>query len=254
MGLFDSHAHLDDEQFNTDLEEVMLAITSSDVSMLVDVGSSLPSSEKAVRIAEKYPCVYAAVGIHPCDADTADESAFSVLYQLAQREKVVAIGESGLDYYWDSVDREIQKNAFIQHILLANELDMPLIVHNRDAHKDTLDILKAYKPKKAIIHCFSGSPEMAEILAKMGYYISFSGSLTFKNARQLPEAVKRVPKAQLLIETDSPYLSPEPMRGKRNTPVNVQYTARKMAEILNLPYETLCTITYENAKRIYQLN
>ena len=254
MQLFDSHAHLDDDKFNADLKETAEKIAASDVSLLVDVGSNIKTSEKAIKIAEQYPFVYAAVGIHPCDAfETDEEQNMQHLKAMAAHEKVVAIGETGLDYYWDDVDRETQKRGFIRQIALANELKLPLIVHNRDAHADTLSILKEYKPESAIIHCFSGSAEMAKELSKMGYYISFSGSVTFKNARQLPEAVKAVPLNQLLVETDSPYLAPEPKRGTRNDPTNVLYTAAKIADILNLPLEEATRITFENAKRVYKL-
>ncbi|MBR3941943.1 MAG: TatD family hydrolase [Clostridia bacterium] len=251
--LFDSHAHLDDDQFNEDFEEVIEQITSSCVKFVVDVGASIESSEKAVKIAQKVPFVYAAVGLHPCDADQCTEEGMQKIRELAKYEKVVAIGESGLDYYWDDCPRNVQKMSFIKHIELANELDLPLIVHNRDAHGDTLSILKEHKPKNAIIHCFSGSAEMAEELCKMGYYISFSGSLTFKNAKNLPEALKKVPLDRLLVETDSPYLSPEPFRGKRNDPTRVEHTARKAAEILGISFEELCEKTFENTKRVYNL-
>lgn len=254
MQLFDSHAHLDDDKFNADLKETAEKIAASDVSLLVDVGSNIKTSEKAIKIAEQYPFVYAAVGIHPCDAfETDEEQNMQHLRELAVHEKVVAIGETGLDYYWDDVDRETQKRGYIRQIALANELKLPLIVHNRDAHADTLSILKEYKPESAIIHCFSGSAEMAKELSKMGYYISFSGSVTFKNARQLPEAVKAVPLNRLLVETDSPYLAPEPKRGTRNDPANVLYTVAKIADILNLPLEEVARITFENAKRVYKL-
>lgn len=250
--LFDSHAHLDDAKFNEDFEEVIEKITSSAIKAVVDVGADLESSKKAVEIAEKYPFIYATVGIHPCDADTTD-SVFDEIKALATHKKVVAIGESGLDYYWDSVPRDVQKKSFIKHIELANELNLPLIVHNRDAHQDTFDILKEFRPQNAIIHCFSASAEMAKEFVKLGYYISFSGSVTFKNAKNLVEAVKVVPLDKLLIETDSPYLSPEPFRGKRNDPTKVEFTALKIAEILGLSYEKVCEITYENAKSIYNL-
>ena len=252
MMLFDSHAHLDDAKFDLDLEEVVEKITSSCVKYVVDVGSNLESSKKAVALAEKYPFLYAAVGVHPCDAEET-ESVISEIEALAKRSKVVAIGESGLDYYWDDCPREVQKASFIKHIELANKLDLPLIVHNRDAHGDTLSILKEHRPENAIIHCFSGSPEMAKELTKMGYYISFAGAVTFKNARSLPDAVKVVPIDRLLVETDSPYLTPEPFRGKRNDPTLVSYTARKIADILEISYEELAKITYENAKRVYKL-
>lgn len=250
--LFDSHAHLDDAKFNEDFEEVIEKITSSAIKAVVDVGADLESSKKAVELSEKYPFIYAAVGIHPCDADTTD-IVFDEIKALATHKKVVAIGESGLDYYWDSVPRDVQKKSFIRHIELSNELNLPLIVHNRDAHQDTFDILKEYKPKNAIIHCFSASAEMAKEFVKLGYYISFSGSVTFKNAKNLVEAVKVVPLDKLLIETDSPYLCPEPMRGKRNDPTKVEFTARKIAEILDLSYEEVCEITSKNAKTIYNL-
>ena len=250
MMLFDSHAHLDDAKFDLDLEEVVEKITSSCVKYVVDVGSNLESSKKAVALAEKYPFLYAAVGVHPCDAEET-ESVISEIEALAKRSKVVAIGESGLDYYWDDCPREVQKASFIKHIELANKLDLPLIVHNRDAHGDTLSILKEHRPENAIIHCFSGSPEMAKELTKMGYYISFAGAVTFKNARSLPDAVKVVPIDRLLVETDSPYLTPEPFRGKRNDPTLVSYTARKIADILEISYEELAKITYENANRIF---
>lgn len=250
--LFDSHAHLDDDKFNNDFEEVIEKITSSCVEFVVDVGSNLENSKKAVKIAEKIPFCYAAVGVHPCDALETD-SVIDEIYALAHHEKVVAIGESGLDYYWDDCPKDVQISSFIKHIELANEMDLPIIVHNRDAHGDTLKILKEHRPKNAIIHCFSGSAEVASELVKLGYYISFSGSLTFKNAKNLPEAARVVPLDKLLVETDSPYLSPEPFRGKRNDPVNVEFTARKLGEILGISYEEISKITYENAKRVYRL-
>ena len=250
--LFDTHAHLDDDKFNDDFDEVIEKITSSEVKYIVDIGADLESSKKAVDIASKYPFIYAAVGVHPCSADTTD-SCIDELFALAKNEKVVAIGESGLDYYWDDVERDVQKASFIRHIELANKLDLPLIVHNRDAHQDTLEILKTHPLKSGIVHCFSGSADVAKEVIKLGLYISFSGSLTFKNAKNLPEALKVVPLDRLLVETDSPYLSPEPFRGKRNDPTNVYYTAQKMAEILDMPVEEISRITFENAKRIYKL-
>lgn len=252
MILFDSHAHLDDAKFDLDLEEVVEKITSSCVKYVVDVGSNLESSKKAVELSEKYPFLYAAVGVHPCDAEETD-LVFPEIEKLAKHKKVVAIGESGLDYYWDDCPKDIQKASFIKHIELASKLNLPLIVHNRDAHGDTLQILKEHRPEKAIIHCFSGSPEMAKELCKMGYYISFAGAVTFKNARSLPDAVKVVPRDKLLVETDSPYLTPEPFRGKRNDPSFVSYTAQKIAEILDVSYEEIAKITCENARRIYGL-
>jgi len=251
--LFDSHAHLDDEKFNQDRDELIAALNKSGVSYFVNIGVDEQSSLDAIALAEKYDFVYASVGMHPHGAEEFDEEYLDKIRQLAiNNKKVVAIGEAGLDYHYD-VDRQAQKKAFIMQIKLANELDLPIIIHNRDAHKDVLDILTEYKPKNAVIHCYSGSAEMAKVLVKMGYYISFSGTVTYKNARNVQEAAKVVPLDRLLIETDSPYLSPEPERGTRNNPSKVRFTAIKLAELKGVSFEELVQATTENAKRIYRI-
>lgn len=251
--LFDSHAHLDDRKFDSDRSETIAALQKSGVSCFVNIGADMESSESSVALAEKYDFVYAAVGVHPYDAETVTDELIEKLRAMAQNKKVVAIGESGLDYHYEDADKQVQKNAFIKHIELANELDMPVIVHNRDSHQDMMDILREHKPKNAIIHCYSGSAEMAKEIVKMGYYISFSGTVTFKNARKVQEAVAEVPLDKLLAETDSPYLCPEPERGKRNDPSKMRYTVEKLAEIKGVTFEEMARITLENAKRVYNI-
>lgn len=251
--LFDSHAHLDDRKYDLDRDETIAALQESGISYFVNIGADMESSENSVELAEKYDFIYAAVGVHPYDAETVDENLIEKLKGMAENKKVVAIGESGLDYHYEDVDFEVQKNAFIKHIKLANELDLPVIVHNRDSHQDMMDILKEHKPKNAIIHCYSGSAEMAKELVKMGYYISFSGTITFKNAKKVQEAATVVPLDKLLVETDSPYLCPEPERGQRNDPSKVRYTVEKLAEIKGITYEEMAKITSDNAKRVYNI-
>ena len=251
--LFDSHAHLDDRKYDLDRDETIAALQESGISYFVNIGADMESSENSVELAEKYDFIYAAVGVHPYDAETVDENLIEKLKGMAENKKVVAIGESGLDYHYEDVDFEVQKNAFIKHIKLANELDLPVIVHNRDSHQDMMDILKEHKPKNAILHCYSGSAEMAKELVKMGYYISFSGTITFKNAKKVQEAATVVPLDKLLVETDSPYLCPEPERGQRNDPSKVRYTVEKLAEIKGITYEEMAKITSDNAKRVYNI-
>lgn len=252
--LFDSHAHLDDERFDNDRDEVMTSLRESGVAFFVNIGADEKTSYASVDLANKYDFVYASVGVHPYDAKDVDDALIEKFKEMAkQNKKIVAIGESGLDYSYEEADKEAQKKAFIRHIELANELDLPLIVHNRDSHKDMMDILTEYRPKNAIIHCYSGSLEMAKILVDMGYYISFSGTVTFKNAKKLAESAKFVPNDRLLIETDCPYLSPEPERGTRNNPAKVRFTAEKLAELRGVTFEEIAKMTMENAKRVYKI-
>lgn len=253
--LFDSHAHLDDDRFNEDRFEVINSLKNGGISYVVNIGADYKTSLNSVELANKYDFVYAAVGVHPYDATDVNECLIENLRTLAKsNKKVVAIGESGLDYSHEDANKEVQKKAFIRHIELANELDLPIVVHNRDSHKDMMDILIAHKPKNAIIHCYSGSLEMAKILIDMGYYISFSGTVTFKNAKKLVDVAKFVPLDKLLIETDCPYLSPEPERGTRNNPLKVEYTARHIALLKGLTFEEIAKATLENAKRVYKID
>ncbi|MBO5454111.1 MAG: TatD family hydrolase [Clostridia bacterium] len=253
--LFDTHAHYDDKKFDPDRDEVLQSLKAHEIEYAVNIGTNIPSSEYSVSIAEKYDFLYASVGIHPECADTVNDETINRLRELCKHEKVVAIGETGLDYYWENnPSREIQKEAFKRQIELAKELKLPVIVHNRESTEDMVNILKETRPEKTIIHCVSVSVEIAKILVDMDCYISFAGTLTFKNAPKLREVAKIVPINRLLIETDSPYLSPEPKRGSRNDSRNIMYTAEKLGEIIGLSYKEIASITTENAKRIYNIN
>lgn len=249
--LFDSHAHFDDRQFDADRDGLIKSLPSYGISYVVNVGSDYESSVKSVELAHKYDFFYAAVGVHPYDAKTVDDGMIEKLRALAADKKVVAIGETGLDYHYEGFDRKVQKRAFVLQAALADSLNKPVIIHNRESTEDTINILKERKPKNAIIHCYSGSVESAKILLDMGYYISFSGTVTFKNAKKLKEVLKYVPEDRLLIETDCPYLSPEPERGMRNHSGKIKYTAQHMAELRGCDFERLAEITANNAKRVY---
>ena len=255
--LFDTHAHYDDAKFDEDRDTVLGSMAESGVGFIVDVGCSFESIPKAYELTRKYENVYFSVGFHPNDAQSAEdngaEKSLDLLRSYLKDEKCVAVGEIGLDYYWDEVGRDMQKRWFRLQLELAREVGKPVIVHDRDAHGDTMEILREYKDVTGILHSFSGSPEMASELLKLGWYISFSGVLTFKNAARLPEVAKIVPLDRMLIETDAPYLAPHPMRGKRNDSRLMAYTASKLAEIKGLTYEDICRITAENAGRIYAI-
>ncbi len=250
---FDTHTHLDDKKFDEDREEVIERIQKSGVSLAVNIGADMESSKRSVELSEKYVFLYAAVGVHPCDTANMTDRDLEELEELTKHEKVVAIGEIGLDYYWDDVDRETQKKWFRKQLLLAKKLDMPYIIHDREAHADTIEIIKEIGYTNGVMHCFSGSVEMAEIMVKMGLYISIAGQVTFKNAQKVKEVAKAVPQDRLLIETDSPYLTPEPYRGKRNDSENVRFTCEKIAELRGMSTEELAKITLSNGKKFYRI-
>ncbi len=249
--LFDSHAHLDDKAFDADRDEIINSLASDGIAYVVNIGADYESSVSSVKLANKYDFIYAAVGVHPYDAASVDDAMIQKLRALAAEKKVVAIGETGLDYHYDGFDKEIQKRAFVMQAHLADSLNKPVIIHNRESTEDTINILKEIKPKNAIIHCYSGSAESAKILLDMGYYISFSGTVTFKNAKKLKEALKYVPDDRLLIETDCPYLSPEPERGTRNHSGKTKYTAEHIAQLRGCDFEKIAEITMNNAKAVY---
>lgn len=253
--LFDTHAHYDDEKFDLDRDETIKRAHENGVAYIINAGSDLKSSKRSVELAAMYDFVYAAVGIHPQEADIADEQALELLRKLCGSPKVVAIGEIGLDYYYDTVPKEVQKKIFIRQIHLARELGLPIVVHDRDAHEDSLNIVKGEKAGEVggVFHCYSGSTEMARKLLNNNFYLSFGGVVTFKNARKVVEAVRYVPLDRLLIETDSPYLSPEPFRGKRNESAYVRYVAEKIAEIKGISYEEVASVTLNNAKRLFNI-
>lgn len=253
--LFDTHAHLDDEAYDVDRREVLTQIRNSDVKKIVNAASSLKSAHAAVRLAEENDFIYAAVGIHPHDVSQMEDKDLLEIKKLASHKKVVAIGEIGLDYYYDFSPKEVQKFWFAEQIKLAEELHLPYIVHSRDATKDTFDIIQENtKKSNFVMHCYSQSKEMVKRYTDLGGYISFAGTLTFKNAHNLKDALTAVPLDRLLIETDSPYLSPVPMRGKRNSPLYVKHVAEEISRLLNVSYEDVCNLTYKNALRFFNLD
>ncbi len=249
--IFDAHAHYDDKWFDDDRFELLNSMESKGVCGIVNNSVDLETSHKSIAYAEKYSFMYAAVGFHPENIDDVPTDYLDSLAKLCEHEKVVAIGETGLDYYWDT-PRDLQKKYFEEQIKLSLDLDMPLIVHDREAHGDTFDFLRKYKPK-ALVHCFSGSVELMKEAVKLGMYISLGGVVTFKNARHSIEVANEIPLDRLLLETDAPYLSPVPFRGKRCDSSMILYTAEKIASIRNIGIQELLDITNENAKVFYNL-
>ncbi|HAQ41537.1 MAG TPA: hydrolase TatD [Clostridiales bacterium] len=251
----DSHAHLDDERFNKDREDVINALNENGIEAVLDPGADLNSSKLAVALADRYPFIYAAVGCHPHDSKFMNDDAMNTFRQLAKNKKVVGIGEIGLDYFYDNSDRETQKIWFREQIRLAKELDLPYIVHDRDAHEDVFRIMKEehYDGTRGILHCYSSSVEMAKEFVKLGFYISLGGPVTFKKSKTPKLVAKEIPLDKLLIETDSPYLTPEPFRGKRNEPKYVRYVAEEIARIKEVPVEVIAENTRENFKKLFKL-
>ena len=252
MNLFDTHAHILDDQFNDDRDQVIRNIYDN-MALVVNIGCNLDACPRTVAPAEQHDKLYAAVGLHPEDVKTYTPEGWDMICKLAEHPKVVGIGETGLDYYWDTSTKDAQKVLFQQHIDLACQLKKPLVIHDREAHGDTLDILKNSNARKVggILHAFSGSVEMAQEVIKMGFYIGLGGPVTFKNARKTVEVAAAIPLDYLVIETDCPYMAPVPFRGKRNEPMLVQHTAAKIAEIRGMSVEELVEATYQNGKRIY---
>jgi len=253
--LFDTHAHLNEEAFAEDLEEVLIRAQEAGVSYIANMGYDLPSSRRAVEIAKAHSCCYAAVGIHPQDADTVTAETYEELKKLLQGPKVVAVGEIGLDYYRDPTPKDLQQAVFREQIQIAKEFKLPISIHDRDAHGDILQIIKEEQAGEygGILHCFSGSWEMAKVCINSGFYISLAGPVTFKNARRLQEIAPKIPLDHLLLETDCPYLAPEPYRGKRNEPAYVAEIAKFVADLRQMDWEELAEITSSNAKRVFRL-
>ena len=253
--LIDSHAHLDDGRFAKDRDRIIKSLKELGVDLVINPGADLNSSIKAVSLSEKYDNVYAAVGVHPHSAKEMDESTIEILKSFTNREKVIAIGEIGLDYYYDNSPRDIQQKRFKEQLALAKEVNLPVIIHTREASKDTFDILKEAQDGslEGVMHCFSGSVEMAMEYIKMGFYISLAGPVTFKNARVSKEVAKAIPLDKLMIETDSPYLTPEPYRGKRNEPFYVRYVAGTIADLRGITFEELAKQTSENTKKLFRI-
>ena len=252
--LFDTHAHYDDESFDADRDAVLTALPEQGVGLILNPGCDAESSRKAVRYAAAYPHVFAAVGIHPenCGGCTAGD--LDAIRALAQLPKTVAIGEIGLDYYWaENPPRDFQQQVLRQQLALARELALPVIIHDREAHADTLAIVREFPGVTGVFHCFSGSPEMARELLKMGWYLGFDGPVTYKNARRAPEVAAVTPLDRMLIETDSPYMTPVPYRGRRNDSGYVHLVAEKLAEWKGVTPEEMARVTTENGKRLFRI-
>lgn len=248
---FDTHAHYDSSKFDADRDAVLRALPESGVTLVVDPGDNAERSRRAVELAQQYPHVYAAVGWHPEEAENWDENSLPAIRELAKQPKVCAIGEIGLDYYWDTTYRERQKEMFRAQIELALEMDLPVIVHDREAHGDSLEIVRDYPALRGVFHCFSGSVEMAQELLRRGWYLGFDGPITYKNAARAPEVIRICPMERILLETDSPYLAPVPNRGKRNDSRNLPYIAATVARIKDMPVEAVAAQTMENGKKLF---
>lgn len=253
--LIDSHAHLDDKRFDLDRDMIIKNLKSNGIDYIINVGADLKSSKSTVDLAKKYENIYGVVGIHPHSATELNDKAIETLTTFAKEEKIVAIGEIGLDFYYDHSPRDVQRSAFKIQIELAKKLDLPIVIHSRDADQETFDTLKDAQDGnlRVLLHCYSGSVELASEYLKLGFYLSLGGPVTFKNARVPKEVARMVPLDRLLIETDSPYLTPEPYRGKRNEPMFVRYVAEQIAKIREISYEEIAKTTSRNAKQFFNI-
>ena len=253
--LFDTHAHMDDRAYDTDRQALLAALPEQGIGLLMNPGCSLESSRNAAALAETYSYIYAAVGSHPDAADEVNDQVLEEYRKLCKlNPKIKAIGEIGLDYHYEDIPRDLQQKAFVAQMELAQELNLPVIVHERDAHEDGMAIIRQFPRVRGVFHCYSGSAEMARQLTDLGWYIGFTGVLTFKNARRAIEAAQAIPLERIVIETDCPYMSPEPFRGRRNEPSRVCYMAEKLAEIRSISTEEARRITFENGKRLYGID
>lgn len=258
MKFFDNHAHLDDEKFDEDREEIIKKIKDSGVTKFISAGYSLEGTKKALKLTEKYEFIYTTSGISPNDIPQSEEELCITLEEIKkiakENNKVLAIGEIGLDYYWNKENKELQKKAFIEQIKIANNLKLPIVIHTREAVMDTIEILQQNEVlEKGVFHCCPLNRELVKEALKLGFYISFAGPITFKNSKNANEIIEMVPLDKILIETDSPYLSPEPLRGKRNDPRNVKYIAQKIADVKGVSLEEIAKVTYENAEKIFKI-
>ena len=253
--IFDSHAHYDSSQFDEDRAELLNSMQENGVGMIVNVCADWDSVTEVVDLVQSYPFMYAAVGMHPDEVGDLDEGRFEFLKAQCKKEKVVAVGESGLDYYWDNESHDIQKKWFVRQLDLARELGLPVIIHSRDAAEDTLKIMKEHaQGLRGVIHCFSYSKEVAEEYVKMGFHIGIGGVVTFKNGKKLKEVAEIVPLERILLETDCPYLAPEPYRGKRNSSLYIPHIAQAIADIKGISYEEVVAQTERNAKMLFRIS
>ena len=253
--IFDTHAHYDDEAFDEDRDALLAELPENGIARVVNVGASLASCGRTIELMNRYDYIYGAIGVHPSETAELNDEAFEWLRQQCQLEKCVAVGEIGLDYYWDEPDRELQREWFRRQLNLARELAKPVIIHSRDAAKDTVDLMTEVHAEEigGVIHCYSYTKETAEVFLKMGFYFGIGGVLTFKNAKKLKEAVAYIPLDRIVLETDCPYLAPEPNRGKRNSSLNIPYVVKALAEIKGVEEETVRKAAWENAHKLYRL-
>lgn len=253
--IFDSHAHYDDEAFDEDREKLLDSMKENGINKIVNVGASLKTSKASIELSEKYDFIYASVGVHPSETEELNEDNFSLIREYSKKDKIVAIGEIGLDYHYDTPSRDVQIKWFYKQLDLAVETNLPVIIHSRDAAKDTMDILKEYQGRLSggVIHCYSYSPEMAKEFVKMGYYIGIGGVLTFNNAKKLKETVVDIPIENIVIETDCPYLAPVPNRGKRNNSLNLGFVVKELSDITGISEDEVRKITYKNAMDLYRI-
>lgn len=253
--IFDSHAHYDDEKFDIDRESLLSNMKEEGIGTIVNIGSSMESLEFTLKLIEQYDFIYGAMGIHPCNTDELNEENFQFIKEKLSHPKIKAVGEIGLDYYWDDPDRKIQKEWFVRQLALAKEINMPVVIHSREAAADTLSIMqqKEFQGLEGVIHCFSYAKEMAREYLNMGYSFGIGGVVTFNNAKKLKEVVEYLPIEKILLETDCPYLSPVPFRGKRNSSAYLKYVVSEISKIKGISEEEVIRITEENGKRLYQI-
>lgn len=253
--IFDTHAHYDDKAFDEDREELLASLPGHGIAKVVNIGSGLASCRSTIELMQRYDFVYGAIGVHPNETAELDDASFEWIRQQCHLEKCVAVGEIGLDYYWDEPERELQKKWFVRQMELAREAGKPVVIHSREAAKDTVDIMTAERAGEigGVIHCYSYTKETAKIFLDMGFYFGIGGVLTFKNAKKLKEAVEYIPLDRIVLETDSPYLAPEPNRGKRNSSLHLPYVVAEMAQVKGVDEEEIRRVTWENAHKLYRL-
>lgn len=252
--IFETHAHYDDDAFAEDSDKLLRSASENGIGRIVNIGASFSSCKKTLALMEKYSFVYGALGIHPSETGEMDESTYVWLQENLKHPKCVAVGEIGLDYYWPEPDREVQKKWFVRQLELARQLQLPVVIHSRDAAKDTVEIMKAQHAEEigGVVHCFSYTKETAAVFLDMGFYIGIGGVVTFKNAKKLKEAVAHIPLERIVLETDSPYLAPEPNRGKRNTSLYIPYIIEEIAKIKQVSSELVEEVTWKNAEKLYR--
>lgn len=254
-GIFDTHAHYDDEKFDEDREALLSTMQEKGIETIVNVGASMATCHKTLEIANRYSFIYGALGVHPCDVDELTEADMEWIAAQSRNDKIVAVGEIGLDYYWDDVDRNVQKKWFVRQMQLAREIKLPIIIHSRDAAADTYDIMKAEHAEEigGVVHCYSYTKEMARQFLEMDFYFGLGGVLTFSNAKKVKEAAEYIPMDRIVLETDCPYLAPTPNRGKRNSSLNLPYVVQELARIKGLSEQEIIDITNRNAHALYRM-